>query len=135
MLKKVRSTKIIDILRAVSVFDLLVILLIVAVPVVMAGRGGKSDKGGGGKPSKDTTGTSVVKVDSVAPTSGPIGTNVTLAGSGFSDNNAIKVKGKILMEGLSSEDGTTLSFTLPPEIPCKTPLCLRFESGSGQSEW
>ena len=114
-LNKIRSLRVIDIIRAISVFDLIVFILIILIPTAILAKANPRKGGGSGK------GVSNVKITSIDPVSGPIGTTVTIYGVGFTDNNSVKIKGKILVGGLSSSDGTTLAFTLPPDTPCKLP--------------
>jgi len=116
--KKYGSLKVVDVLRVISVFDLLLILLIIFVPVAVFAA-----KGGNRKPPKDDTQTqtSPVKIYDIDPASGPVGTNITINGSGFTTDNSIVIKGKTIASGISSPDGTTINFVLPPEAPCKPP--------------
>lgn len=57
-------------------------------------------------------------ISSLQPTSGPVGTSVTIVGSGFTPtNNSINFGGEYL-DGVSS-NGTTITFTIPDTItPC-----------------
>lgn len=122
MLKKLRSIKVIDVLRALSIFDLTLVLLIIIVPVaVIAAKGGKP---GSGKPAKDDTTTveSPVKIDNITPSEGPEGTVITITGTGFdTTNNNILLKGKTIVSGIASADGTSITFALPSDVPCKPP--------------
>lgn len=60
------------------------------------------------------------KIKDVSPTSGTNGVTVTLIGTGFTpENNAIMVRGKTVVRGLSSDEGgTRVQFILPAEVPC-----------------
>lgn len=120
MINKLRSTKVADLLHALSVFDLLVILMLIIIPTAaLAARGGseKSKKGDRGS----TTAESPVKIDSISPIAGPAGTEITIIGSGFADNNNIILKGKTIGSGIPSLDGTIIKFVLPNNLPCKPP--------------
>jgi hypothetical protein len=112
---KIRSLRVIDIARTVSVFDFVILLLIILIPTAILAKASPR-KGGGGRKSEPN-----VKITSIDPVSGPVGTTITIYGVGFTDNNSVKIKGKTLASGLSSLDGTTLVFTLPPDTPCKPP--------------
>ena len=57
-------------------------------------------------------------ITAVSPTSGPIGTLVTVRGTGFAaQNNAVKF-GRGYIRGLSSSDGTTIRFSVPEGLDC-----------------
>lgn len=54
-------------------------------------------------------------LSSLTPTSGPVGSSVTVRGSGFStQGNSVRF-GQILMTGLNSSDGQTLVFIVPQQ--------------------
>ncbi len=56
-------------------------------------------------------------IAALSPSSGPVGTKVTIIGSGFTPtNNGIRF-GQISMGGFSSADGKTLTFTVPQYGP------------------
>ncbi|MEK6946090.1 MAG: IPT/TIG domain-containing protein [Nanoarchaeota archaeon] len=60
-----------------------------------------------------------IYLDYIAPSSGPVGTEVTIYGSGFSvRNNAVKF-GSGYMERFDSEDGKTIKFTVPDGLTPK----------------
>ena len=62
------------------------------------------------------------KIDSVSPQAGSLGTQLTLTGSRFTaQTNSILVEGKTIASNLSSFDGTSITFTLPPNVPCQAP--------------
>ena len=60
------------------------------------------------------------RIKDVSPDYGSSGITVTITGTGFTPvNNAIFVRGKTVVSGLSSDDaGTIIQFVLPAEIPC-----------------
>lgn len=54
----------------------------------------------------------------VIPEEGPVGSAVTLTGTGFTPTgNGIRARGQTMVTGLPS-DGTTLTFTFPAGTPC-----------------
>lgn len=59
-------------------------------------------------------------IKEVSPDYGSSGITVTITGTGFTPvNNAIFVRGKTVVTGLTSDDaGTVIRFVLPAEIPC-----------------
>ncbi|MDR3519421.1 MAG: peptidoglycan-binding protein [Candidatus Pacebacteria bacterium] len=77
-----------------------------------------------GQPCSPTTigSTSSVVVSSVSPTSGAVGTSVVITGSGFtSTNNTVDFGGGYL-NGFSSTNGSTITFTVPSSISgCPSP--------------
>ncbi len=66
----------------------------------------------------DSAGKSAVVLTEIQPTRGGYGTTITLTGSGFSKNadNSIYA-GYHVFRGITSPDGTSLSFTIPADIP------------------
>lgn len=59
------------------------------------------------------------KISGIAPDQISIGTTVTLSGRGFTlENNSLMVKGRIILKDITSDDGVTLTFVVPPAIPC-----------------
>lgn len=59
------------------------------------------------------------RISAVAPASVSVGSVVTVTGSGFVfDDNAVFVKGRIIIKGLTSPAGDSLTFSIPPNIPC-----------------
>ncbi len=52
-------------------------------------------------------------IQSLSPTSGPVGTAVTVQGSGFSSNNTVLFDNQAIAQQVYSPDGQTLSFTVP----------------------
>ncbi len=63
-----------------------------------------------------TTPTSTQDVDSLSPASGPVGTTVTIHGSGFAaSGNQVTLNGMVSgsLKGLSSPDGKTITFVVP----------------------
>lgn len=59
------------------------------------------------------------KISAIAPGQISIGTTVTLSGQGFAlEHNSLMVKGRIILKDMTSDDGATLMFTMPPAIPC-----------------
>ena len=59
------------------------------------------------------------KISNITPSAISAGTKVTLTGSGFTlENNSLFVRGKTILKGLVSHDGSTIIFSIPPEIPC-----------------
>lgn len=66
-----------------------------------------------------------VSIYSLSPTSGPVGTQVTIKGFGFtSSGNTITANGRYFANNLVSSDGATLQFTIPSETgySCPPPL-------------
>lgn len=117
-INRLREKKLIDLLRNVTVVQIVVVLLVLLLPSIILARV-NPNKGGG---KKDTTIDNVPKIYELTPQSGPVGTEITIIGIGFTNDNAIKIKGKILLSGLpSSDDGTKIEFTLPQDTPCKPP--------------
>jgi len=65
----------------------------------------------------------VPSISSLSPSSGPIGTVVTVNGSSFTSDNTILLNGSYTILHIVSTDGHTLSFTIPsnpPTAPCYT---------------
>jgi len=61
------------------------------------------------------------RINEISPDAISIGTRVTITGIGFTlENNAIAVRGRVVVEGIPSDDGRTLSFPIPPSIRCQT---------------
>lgn len=58
-----------------------------------------------------------VKISSVSPTHGPAGTRVTLTGSGFTASNNTLFAGARQEEVSSSNNGTTITFTVEEPFP------------------
>ena len=53
-------------------------------------------------------------ISNLSPISGPVGTTITITGSGFtSSGNSVSMKGFLVGDNLASGDGNTLQFTLP----------------------
>ncbi|HVM73557.1 MAG TPA: IPT/TIG domain-containing protein [Candidatus Paceibacterota bacterium] len=63
--------------------------------------------------------TSGLYIKSLSPSSGTVGTTVTIYGSGFSSDNTINFGSGALVH-VASNDGATLSFTVPQSL---NPLC------------
>lgn len=65
------------------------------------------------------------KISAVAPAEISVGTKVTLAGNGFTlENNSLFVRGKTILTGLTSQDGTEIVFAMPTNVPCEIgPAC------------
>jgi hypothetical protein len=68
-------------------------------------------------------------ITGVSPSSGPVGTLVTVTGSGFtSSNNAVLFQGgpttSSVISGLGSSNGTQLQFTVPAVANAPTVLCV-----------
>lgn len=62
-----------------------------------------------------------INLNTITPSSGPVGTVVTLRGSGFTaTDNHIKFQTGYI-HGLSSSDGATLSFVIPPSVDLCAP--------------
>jgi len=62
-----------------------------------------------------------ITITNIAPTSGPVGTLVTVRGSGFAaQNNTVKF-GKGYVRGLSSSDGSTIRFSVPEGLDLCSP--------------
>ena len=56
-------------------------------------------------------------ISSILPSSGSTGTTVTIYGSGFTANNSILITGGALVPNVAAtNNGTTLSFTVPNTI-------------------
>lgn len=58
------------------------------------------------------------KITDIEPSSGAIGAKITLTGSGFTDNNAIFIRGQTVMRGITSLDGSSMEFALPDNTKC-----------------
>lgn len=56
--------------------------------------------------------------DYISPTNGPVGTAVTIHGSGFSGDNDILMSGltSASFKDVASQNGTTLTFTIPSTL-------------------
>ncbi len=60
---------------------------------------------------------SVVNINSLNPVSGPVGTAVTITGSGFaSTGNNVSMRSYLVAGNLTSGDGKTLQFTVPATL-------------------
>lgn len=60
------------------------------------------------------------KIKEVSPQSGPLGSNITLTGNGFTEkDNAIFIRGKVVLRGIASPDTGTIVFHLPATVPCR----------------
>jgi hypothetical protein len=76
--------------------------------------------------------TTAAAISSIDPSSGPVGTDVTLTGSGFTDSDVVRFGGAAVSSTTVSDDGTTLAFTVPesggpyckPGMPCPLYLLL-----------
>ncbi len=55
-------------------------------------------------------------IQSLAPTSGSIGTSVTIHGSGFTSDNTVSFDSSTAVDGVVSQNGTQLTFTVPQYI-------------------
>lgn len=60
-------------------------------------------------------------VTRMAPTSGPVGTQVTITGSGFAARGNTVKFGSGYIKGLDSADGTTLQFAIPEGLDLCAP--------------
>lgn len=101
-----------------------------------------------------STPTTKADIDSMSPTSGPVGTTVTLTGKGFTDDNTIKFGSGVIVHVPSYDNGTRLIFNVPeylnPACYYSNPACMtasfapsqqvtpgsydvRVENGSGES--
>lgn len=58
------------------------------------------------------------KITDIGPSSGSVGTKITLTGSGFTDDNAIFIRGQTVLRGILSLDGSSLEFALPDNTKC-----------------
>ncbi len=59
------------------------------------------------------------KISEIAPAEIVVGTKVTIRGSGFTlENNSLFTRGKVILKGLTSDDGTEITFSLPQLIRC-----------------
>jgi hypothetical protein len=56
-----------------------------------------------------------VRIDSISPRSGAVGTSATITGAGFTADNIIFFGGGAV-SGIASQNGTTLSFTVPESV-------------------
>ena len=65
------------------------------------------------------------KISAIAPAEISVSTKVTLTGTGFTlENNSLFIKGKTVLTGLTSYDGTEIVFAIPADIPCEIgPAC------------
>ncbi len=63
-----------------------------------------------------TTPSSVLQITGESPTSGSIGTNVTLTGKGFTSDSLVRFGIGTVKSTSVSADGTSLSFTIPSAI-------------------
>ncbi|MDP3697145.1 MAG: peptidoglycan-binding protein, partial [Candidatus Taylorbacteria bacterium] len=60
------------------------------------------------------------KITSITPSEISVTTKVTLTGSGFTlENNSLFVRGKTILTGLTSHDGTEIVFAMPADILCE----------------
>lgn len=60
------------------------------------------------------------KISDIAPTEISANAVITLTGTGFTlENNSLFVRGKTILTGLASGDGTSIEFSLPTGIPCE----------------
>lgn len=55
-------------------------------------------------------------IKDINPEEGPTGTTVTLTGKRFDDDNIVRFGKGAIHDGVVSDDGTTLSFTIPEEM-------------------
>jgi IPT/TIG domain/PKD domain len=60
--------------------------------------------------------TSTPALTSLSPTSGPVGTQVTLTGSGFNSNSIVRFGGGAVSNPNVSDNGTSLTFTIPSSV-------------------
>ena len=60
-------------------------------------------------------------VTGMSPTSGPVGTVVTITGRGFASRNNAAAFGQGYIRGLDSADGTTITFTVPEGLDLCSP--------------
>lgn len=58
------------------------------------------------------------KITDIEPSSGSVGTKITLTGSGFTDDNAIFIRGQTVLRGILSLDDSSLTFILPDNTKC-----------------
>jgi len=63
-----------------------------------------------------------VSISSVYPSSGPVGTHVTVAGSGFSATGNLVHFGQSVSLGHTTDNSTTIAYTVPATAgPCEAP--------------
>jgi len=55
-------------------------------------------------------------IDAIAPVKGPVGTDVTLTGTGFADDSTVRFGTGMIKDASVSDDGTSLSFTIPSDM-------------------
>lgn len=59
------------------------------------------------------------KISNISPAEISVNTKVTLTGAGFTlENNSLFIRGKTILNNLTSHDGTEIIFAIPPDIPC-----------------
>lgn len=63
-----------------------------------------------------TTTPATVSISSIDPSSGPVGTSVTLTGSGFTSDSVVHFGAGAIKDATTSSDGTVISFTVPSSI-------------------
>ena len=76
---------------------------------------------------------SIPSVTSLLPSSGPVGTKVTVVGLGFSKDNVVTIENgqgeHAIFSGLRSDDGDTLTFIIPDDIDLPYPMIKGPEGG------
>lgn len=77
---------------------------------------GESNK----KTFKVTDASASVRLDAISPTQGPVGTEVTLTGTGFGNNNTIHLGQGVIYNIPSSNSGTRIKFLIPEYV---SPYC------------
>ncbi|HEX7651538.1 MAG TPA: PKD domain-containing protein [Candidatus Paceibacterota bacterium] len=56
------------------------------------------------------------RVTDIDPSSGPVGTDVTLTGTGFTDDSIVRFGTGAIKDATVSDDGTSLTFTVPSDM-------------------
>lgn len=107
-------------MRARMLSHRLIVAMAVGVAAVACSSSPLQPESADASQASDRAQSQAPSVASISPTSGPVGTKVTIKGSGFARRNAATF-GQGFLRDLESTDGATITFTVPDGLDLCSP--------------